>query len=267
MPTKIFQKKKFNPQGVKSTPLKVIKPFKFSKVGKSSLKKKIIYKKNLKNISIFLKKKKKLSIIYKIFSLNNLSIYYRLRRKLFKKKLKLQYPKGFLKLRFSLKRLHFLNDTNSVLKFSNLLKTSETISLDTIKEHKFSEIKNNFKFFLSITIHSNNIFINLSKYLKKKIFKTVKFWSAGMFDFICSKTKLKFAISAMFKEVKIQLKQLKIYTIKIKAPKYLNKYIFRQLSRLSYKPKFFIYCSFKIFNGCRSQKKRRKKRLRFRFFR
>jgi len=109
--------------------------------------------------------------------------------------------------------------------------------------------------------------MNLSKYLKKNVFKTVKFWSAGMFDFICSKTKLKFAISAMLKEVKIQLKQLKIYTIKIKAPKYLNKYIFKQLSRLLYKPKFFIYSSFKIFNGCRSQKKRRKKRLKFRFFR
>jgi hypothetical protein len=109
--------------------------------------------------------------------------------------------------------------------------------------------------------------MNLAEYLKKKKFKTVKFWSAGFFDFVCSKTKLKFAIGAMLKEVKLQLKKLKLYTIKINAPRYLNKYIFRQLKGLRYKPKFYIFSSFKIFNGCRSSKKRRKKRLRFRIFR
>ncbi len=260
-------KQKFNIKGIKLLPLKTPKPFNFSK---KSLKKKIFYKKKLKKNFNFIKKKKKLSLVYKIFSLNSQSFFYKLRRKILKNFLKFKEQQNFLKLKLKLKQLHFLNATEFFLnkdlivnKKEKELIASEHISLDS----QSLLPKKKVKFFLSITIHSNNIFMNLSKYLKKKVFKTVKFWSAGMFDFICSKTKLKFAISAMLKEVKIQLKQLKIYTIKIKAPKYLNKYIFKQLSRLLYKPKFFIYSSFKIFNGCRSQKKRRKKRLKFRFFR
>jgi len=259
--TPILQK--FNIKGIKLLPLKVT-----TSISKKSFKKKIFFKKKIKKHFNLIKKKKKLSLIYKIFSLNNQSFFYKLRRKILKNFLKIKEQQNFLKLKLKLKQLHFLTDTNIV--FDDVLKKKEQqlyISDDYNSKSIQTFVQKKVKFFLSITIHSNNIFLNLSKHLKKNFFKTVKFWSAGMFDFICSKTKLKFAISAMLKEIKIQLKRLKIYTIKIKAPKYLNKYIFKQLSRLLYKPKFFIYSSFKIFNGCRSQKKRRKKRLKFRFFR
>lgn len=259
-------KQKFNIKGIKLLPLKPVKSSHFSK---KLFKKKIFYKKKLKKNFNFIKKKKKLSLVYKIFSLNNQSFFYKLRRKILKNFLKFKEQQNILKLKLKLKQLYFLNNSD-IFSYKALLKKKEmkVSALDsTSLDSQILLLKKKVKFFLSITIHSNNIFMNLSKYLKKNFFKTVKFWSAGMFDFICSKTKLKFGISAMLKEVKIQLKQLKIYTIKIKAPKYLNKYIFKQLSRLLYKPKFFIYSSFKIFNGCRSQKKRRKKRLKFRFFR
>ena len=259
MTTKNILKSFFNPKGIKSTALKAIKPVKLFKTSKNFLKKKSFLKKKIKKFLNFLKKKKKLNITYKIFSLNNHSILYKLKRKIIKKFFKAKLHQDFLKLNIKLKRL-FLLSTN-IQKISALPELKK--DLNSINGNSLKKVK----FFLSITIHSNNIFMNLAKYLKKKTFKTVKFWSAGMFDFICSKKKLKFAISAMFKEVKNQLKQLKIYTIKINAPKYLNKYIFRQLRHLHYKTKLYIYSSFKIFNGCRSSKKRRKKRLRFRFFR
>jgi hypothetical protein len=260
-------KQKFNVKGIKLLPIKAGKASNFLK---KSLKKKFFNQKKLKKNFNFIKKKKKLSLLYKIFSLNNQSFFYKLRRKILKNFLKSKEKQNILKLKLKLKQLHFLNDKD-IFKSRVLLidkKDNEFLPSDYQPiALQAPHLKKKIKFFLSITIHANNIFMNLAKYFKKNIFKTVKFWSAGMFDFICSKTKLKFAISAMLKEVKSQLKQLKIYTIKIKAPKYLNKYIFKQLSRLLYKPKFFIYSSFKIFNGCRSQKKRRKKRLKFRFFR
>lgn len=248
-------KQKLNIKGIALLPLKIIKSSNFSK---KLLKKKFFYKKKFNLI----KKKKKLSVVYKIFSLNKHSFFYKLRRKIIKKFFKKKEHQNFLKLKLKLKQLHFLDDS-----LIRNITSKSIVGFEPSTSVLPMADKKKVKFFLSITLHANNIFMNLSKYLKKNIFKTVKFWSAGMFDFLCSKTKLKFAISVMLKEVKMQLKRLKLYTIKIKAPKYLNKYIFKQLVRLLYKPKFYIYSSFKIFNGCRSQKKRRKKRLKFRFFR
>jgi hypothetical protein len=237
------------------------KRIKVFKITVKNLKKKIVLKKKFK-IKYTTLKKKKLNIIYKNFCLGNRSLLYKLNRKLLTKKLLLQSMDSFLKLKFRLKKLSLVSNNNFFLRLVNFIPVFTPINT----RHEKKKNKKKFKFCLSITIHSNNIFINLAKY-SNRTFNTVKFWSAGLFDFVCSKTKLKFAISTMFKEIKIKLKKLKIYIIKIKAPKHLNKYIFKQLSRLLYKSKFLIYSSFKIYNGCRSSKKRRKKRLKFRFFR
>lgn len=262
--------KHYLPKIAKSTTLNFVKQPKFKKMGilkniKAALRK----KKKL----FFKLKKKKLNVVYKIFNLRKYSIIYKLRRKIIKLKFK----------RLDLDAVKFLN----FFKFNNSwvsIKSKQNVKqiptpvspelnfeIETAIPHSLNtvasveEVKPS-KFFLSLTVHSNNIFINLSSPIKKKL-RTVKFWSAGMFDFICSKKKIKFALFTMLKTVRFQLKRTPLYTLKIKAPKHLNKYIYRQLSFLRYKPKFYIYSSFKIFNGCRSKKKRRKKRLRFRFFR
>lgn len=232
------------------------KRFKFFKSNIKTLKKKVIFKK--KKYAIL--KKKKLNIIYKNYCLENNSLLYKLYRQLLKKQIVLHYIETFLNLKLKLKKLNFINTSKF---FVHII---DFINFSLINKKKISSKRFLVKFCLSITIHSNNIFMNLAKSVNS-MFTTVKYWSAGFFDFICSKTKLKFAISAMLKEVKMQLKKLKIYVIKINAPKHLNRYIFKQLFKLFYKSKFLIYSSFKIFNGCRSSKKRRKKRLRFRFFR
>ena len=232
---------------------------KFFKSTIKTLKKKIIFKKKKYNIL----KKKKLNVIYKNFSLENHSLLYKLSRKIVKKKLLLQKFEILVKLKMKFNKLNFIKTNHIYIYLIQFLNNPLKILNKSIIARPKKVLV---RFCLNITVHSNNIFINLAKYVKR-IFKTVKYWSAGFFDFICSKTKLKFAISVILKEVKIKIKKLKIYIIKINAPKYLNKYIFKQLARLFYKSKFLIYSSFKIFNGCRSSKKRRKKRLKFRFFR
>jgi hypothetical protein len=224
-------------------------------------KKKFLKKKNSRKKFFF--KKKKLDIFNKCLVLNNRSLLFELKRKIVKKKIILYQLQTFLKLKFYLKKLYLnsnIFDSNLKLKPKNLL-----INSNESKILKPNRLKR--KLILDINIQSNNIFLTISKHLKKNIFKTVKFWSIGSFNLLCSKAKLKFTISVFLKEIKFQIKGHHIFAIKVKSPKYLNKYILKQFRRLLFKPRFFIYPSFKIFNGCRSKKKRRKKRLRFRYFR
>lgn len=239
---------KFNPYTLK--PVKNVKK-------KNFLKKRKIKKKR----NFLLKFKKAISFSYTLFNLNHKSPIYKLRRFLLKVNIKSAKFSEKVKLVQKLTGFNLVKTKINLLDDGGISHTSFNNDIITSKSKKKL-----LKFFLTITITANNIFINLIKYLKKQ-FKTVKFWSAGMFEFGSSKKKIKFSISVLLKKVRLLLKNLKIYAIKILAPKHLNKYIFRQFSRLMYKPKFYIYSSFKIFNGCKSKKKRRKKRLRFRYFR
>jgi len=55
--------------------------------------------------------------------------------------------------------------------------------------------------------------------------------------------------------------------IQIFSPKYFARFFIKTLRRFSYKPKYISLSSFKIFNGCRLKKMRRKKHLKFQIFR
>lgn len=260
-------KKHYKPRVIKTNILKPIKSkrskkFFTRKKKKKNQKRSRRYLKKLRFKCRFLLKKKKLNVIYKNFNLNKYSLNNLFRRKMLKKKLK-QYDLDVHKM---LKFLKF-NNLQTQIK-SKIVVAQDIVRKKNLDKDSITNKLQNLKFSLNITVCSNNIFINLT-YTKKKKTKIIKLWSAGMFkfSFSCSKKKLKFILFTMLKSVRFKLKHLFFYTIKIKAPKYLNKYIFRQLLVLKYKTKLCIYNSFKIFNGCRSKKKRRKKRLRYRFFR
>lgn len=252
---KRFPKKKFNPRWVKRYVIfskKMRRKFpKYKKIFILKLKKKIKKEKYLfffRRKFFFLKKRAiNLSKYFKVFCLRRKSLIYKLRKKIFYRKL--------------LKSEFFLDTFLQSLEFKKL----KLFSPSPIFDNKSLQLKLKKKLVLVITVHSNNIFMNLSQYFNKKV-TTIFFSSAGMYSFDCSKKKLKFAIYTFFKQLKQKFKGSKIFAIKIAAPKYLNKYIFKQLKRTKFiKAKFLIYTSFKVFNGCRSKKKRRKKRLRFRF--
>jgi hypothetical protein len=140
--TPILQK--FNIKGIKLLPLKVT-----TSISKKSFKKKIFFKKKIKKHFNLIKKKKKLSLIYKIFSLNNQSFFYKLRRKILKNFLKIKEQQNFLKLKLKLKQLHFLTDTNIV--FDDVLKKKEQqlyISDDYNSKSIQTFVQKKVKFFL-----------------------------------------------------------------------------------------------------------------------
>lgn len=214
---------------------------------------------NVKKKKVF-KAKSAVFYSYSIAALNKYSMYYKLRRKYLNSYFKLIKTKNLFKLKIKLKKLKFQSILSAVF-----IKASVVSS--AFKDTLISpSLMPPLKYILIITVHANNIFLNIAKNINNKI-KTLHFWSAGMFDFVCSKRKLKFAISAMLKELKDDVTHFKFYVTKIMAPKYLNRHIFRQLCKFKYFSRFYIYSSFKIFNGCRSKKKRRKKRIPFRFYR
>ena len=181
-----------------------------------------------------------------MFALGKFSIYYNI---LFA--YKPLYKKRSLKLKK--KRYQF---KNLILKNINI---------------KPSLKKNDYKFILNFNLRRNNIFINLVRYKKektlKKSFTNIKFWSTGLFGLTCSRKRIRFTIITFLKIIRAQLNKLKLYLIKISGPKFYVKLTYKCLKRLSYKSKYIIINSFKIFNGCRFRKMRRKKHLKFPIFR
>ena len=204
------------------------------KLFKKKLKKKVIYKKKTKKkfFKILLKKKrKKLNVFYKMFNLEFYSIFYK---------------KMLLRARAQKKRKKDL--------------------LSISKKKKLKKKKEKRKFILNFFIRVNNIFINLVMYYKRK-YINIKFWSAGIFDLVCSKKRIKFVITNILKNLKLILKKIKLYIIQIKGPKYFTKILYKNLKKFAYKSSYIFICSFKIFNGCRFKKLKRKKHLKYRAIR
>lgn len=226
---------------------------------KKNLKKKIILKKKyFKKSKYFLKKKrKKLNIFYRMYNLEFYSIYY---------KIKYIMKILFIKRKNLRKKKFFFN-------FMNIkIKKNKAVCDAIYKNFKAKNLNKNLlkkkrkpKFILKFYIRKNNIFANLIKYQKKE-FINIKFWSTGLFGFVCSKKLLKFVIKNFLKEIKKQLKKLKLYMVQILGPKYFSKFLFKTLKRTFYKPKYILLRSFKVFNGCRCKKARRKKHLKFQIF-
>ena len=178
------------------------------------------------------------------------------KKKLFKKNLKKKIN-IFLKL--------FLLDKYSLFNLIERKKKKILLIKNLKKKLNFKyNLKQN-KFLLHISVRANNIFVNLLKYSKsKKKLIVIKFWSTGIFKLHCTKRQLKFTLYTLLKDIKQQLKNSYIYIIKILCAPFLHKHLYNTLKILSYKSSFIIYSSFKIFNGCRNKKKRRKKHLKFR---
>lgn len=219
--------------------------------------KKILYLLNeqefIKKLDIFISSNR-LPIEYKSFI--------KFRRQAFLLRLK------FKKLKYYEKRKYFKKKKlNRHLKILLLNKYS---LLNKIKFKKkfdfFIDKKKELKNLLIINIRANNIFINLCSYKQNELL-FVKFWSCGLLNLHCTKRKLKFTIYTMLKEIKKQLKYLFFFIIKISCPKFLHKFLYRNFKKLFLRSTYLIFNSFKIFNGCRSKKKRRKKHLKFRIFR
>lgn len=151
----------------------------------------------------------------------------------------------------------FLLDQYSLIHFIKLKKKKKKLKV---------KLKSKVKYLLFINIHSNNIFINFLRSKNKKV-KLIKFWSSGIFQLNCTKRKLKFVASTLLKEIKKKLKSISFYIIKIFCAQFLHKFLYKNFKKFSFKSKFIVFTSFKIFNGCRSKKKRRKKHLKFRVLR
>jgi hypothetical protein len=209
------------------------------------------YKLNKKNFKKQLKKIQNLKSIFKF--------YIKLQKKKFllkikKKKKKLKKCKFTKKKKLDLFSKNFLLNTYSLLNIIKLRKSNKNLNF-------FKK-----KYLLFININSNNIFINFLCYKNKKI-KIIKFWSCGFLKLHCTKRKLKFIIYTLLKEIKKKIKYISFYIIKIFCAPFLHKYLYKNFKKLYFRSKFIIFTSFKIFNGCRSKKKRRKKHLKFRILR
>jgi hypothetical protein len=208
-----------------------------------------------KNLDIFIISNF-LSINFKNFLKFNRRIFLLKLNKLQNKKKK----KKFLKKKFLKKKL------NNYLKFLLLNNYSLINKIKKKDLNFFLKNKKNKKYLLFINIRSNNIFINLFCFKKNKL-QLIKFWSCGIFKLHCTKRKLKFIIYTMLKEIKKKIKYLSFFIIKIFCSKFLHKFLYRNFKKLFFRSTFIIFNSFKIFNGCRSKKKRRKKHLKFRVLR
>ena len=188
------------------------------------------------------------------------------KRRLFLLKLKLKLksknlPKKVKKKKLKKKKL------NRYFKFLLLNRYSllNRIKMKLKKKNLNFSFKNkkNVKYLLLINIRSNNIFINFSCFKNKKL-ELIKFWSCGIFKLHCTKRKLKFIVYTMLKEVKKKIKFRSFFIIKVSCAHFLHKFLYRNFKKLFLRATFIIFNSFKIFNGCRSKKKRRKKHLKFR---
>jgi hypothetical protein len=239
-------------------------------------------KKNIKNKILIIKKKKKVPFKEK------LTYLFSLKKKILKKKLKHLLPiykvhikilikklkKKLLKKK-SKKKLKKKSKKKSKKKKLNInlkifvLNQSFLYFLKRKKKYNQEQLKILHQlFFLSITIRSNNVFVTLTGYKKKQNqYINLNFWSSGRLQLNCTKRKLKFIIYTMIKEIKKKVKFLQFFAIKISSAHFLHKYLYKTLKKFWYKTKYIIFTSLKIFNGCRSKKKRRKKHLKFRILR
>jgi hypothetical protein len=75
---------------------------------------------------------------------------------------------------------------------------------------------------------------------------------------------MKFILASILKEIRFKYKNLKFLAIKVEGSDYFSKFLFKKFRQLFYKTSFFFISSFKIFNGCRFKKLRRKKHLKYR---
>lgn len=204
----------------------------------------------------------KLEIYYllkkKIFQnqVNNLKFIFKVFVKLQKKKFLLPLKKNKKMLKKAFFYLFLKNFLLDIYSLINLIRVKKRIIFKKVKK----------KYLLFINIQSNNVFINFLEYKKKEL-KILYFWSSGFFKLHCTKRKLKFVIYTLLKEIKKRLKYISFYFIKIFCANFLHKYLYKNFKKLFFKSKFIIFTSFKIFNGCRSKKKRRKKHLKFRVLR
>lgn len=255
---------------------------KFKKQNYVSLKKeqekqKLYQEKLIKIFNILIKKKKKFNIQKKILCLINQcefnkklnlfiksnSLSQKFKRRIKFRRLLIFSKKGlkkFKKNKYRYKKKKLKKKLDTYLKF--LLLNNYSL-LNKIKKKFFNKKK---KYLLCINIRSNNIFINLFCFKKSKL-HLIKFWSCGILKLHCTKRKLKFIVYTMLKEIKKKLKYLSFFIIKIFCAHFLHKFLYRNFKKLFLRSTFIIFNSFKIFNGCRSKKKRRKKHLKFRVFR
>lgn len=266
----------------------------------SNLKKKFIYKKKEKKHPILenlIEKKREITIQKKLITLFNKllnktnltnfnlqkKILYLLDDNTFKKKLEIfsklylispDYKKFILEIRqkfliflkLKKRRRSKTKKLASYLKLFLLNNYSILFKFNLLKKKIFLQTPQTSLYLLYINIRSNNIFINLYSH-KNYNFKLIKFWSCGVLKFHCTKRKLKFTIYTILKEIKRQIKYISFFIVKVFCAHFLHKFLYRNLKKLFFKFKFIIFNSFKIFNGCRSKKKRRKKHLKFRVFR
>ena len=225
--------------------------------------------------SIFKKQLKKKKVV-KVNSL--LIIFFKLKKKALKSKLKtfksffklyIQFEKKkvLLSLKKKKKNKFFKRKKklDSFLKIF-LLDHYSLIHLLKLKKKKKKKLKKKVKYLLFVSIRSNNIFINFFRSKNNKV-TLINFWSSGVFQLHCTKRKLKFVTYTLLKEITNKLKGISFYIIKIFCAQFLHKFLYKNFKKLFLKSKFIIFTSFKIFNGCRSKKKRRKKHLKFRILR
>ena len=194
------------------------------------------------NLNYIFKKQLKKKKVVKVNSL--LIIFFKLKKKALKSKLK--NFKSFFKLYIQFEKKKLL----LILK----------------KKKKKKKLKKKVKYLLFVSIRSNNIFINFFRSKNNKV-TLINFWSSGVFQLHCTKRKLKFVTYTLLKEITNKLKGISFYIIKIFCAQFLHKFLYKNFKKLFLKSKFIIFTSFKIFNGCRSKKKRRKKHLKFRILR
>ena len=120
---------------------------------------------------------------------------------------------------------------------------------------------------LSISISSNNIFLNLSKILTPV---TIRKASAGVFRVKITKKRLKHTVCVVLQKflnkIKLALYRRNLIII-LTSPKHLRKKILK-LFRDSFKRRnvYIKIKPLKCFNGCRPKKKKRKKRARLKIF-
>lgn len=127
---------------------------------------------------------------------------------------------------------------------------------------------------LSVTIKPNNIFCSLRHNIGNKTLKSI---SSGKYKIKTTRKRLKFntgaVLTAFFKDLKkVKIPFSKFVVICIVAPLRQRKAVLKIISRIFIKQilrkkRYLIQTrAKKVFNGCRSIKKHRKKRKGFRLF-
>jgi hypothetical protein len=204
------------------------------------------------NMSNKIVKKKENLFIKKTFKPNNK----------FTKHTSIFYKKSFKYQKLLRKKKSLLIKFGGYLSGLNLLSTALLRSHNAIT-NKF------FKYSLSISVVSNNIFLNFSKisFLKKgvRIAKSIEVANTGLYKLKTTKKRLKFNIKLILFSFLKSLKQRSIkfkdgLILNIVAPVRIRKEITTLISKIFKRETILInYKAKKCFNGCRVPKKKRKK--------